>query len=514
MPELKSKKSGKTWKDAQSFYNDYIQADPSAKSHSPDDLWEAARTSGGYDFADDAPQPVATQPPPTATPGKPFSLGNMLYNLPSSFMKQGKEMLVGAGEILRNSNPNFMSDPGTLASKMARGESLPGPTQIIKAVKDDYANFYGGGNFLSNLEKDPARVAADAASLIPIIGWGAKAAGMAKTAKVLNKIATVADLASSPIPMAAEVVGRAPMLANKLAKKSMTYALKLPADTAIEAGEKLRDFALKEKIPMSMKGRSQAKKGFEQSNRDMKALEIDATDRGVDIDPNNIRSIAHEKVRHGNEGITPHESEAIQMVDSIIDDPKNYASGPVSPIHAAGVRSRVNASSKPKPNTINTEKRGLESQAFLAVGDATRKELGRNIPGHRDAAIRAMNFHDAYEAADRVQRALRNSSVIDHSQTGAMGASVGNVFTGNVVSPVVAGTAMKILHTPERVSQAAIKIYSKSPTSLRRLDLKTRKPAQYGGQALKQVGKPNPLRPFAEDDEQKQVNPLRPFPEE
>ncbi len=94
MPELKSKKSGKTWRDAQSFYNDYIQADPSAKNHSPDDLWEAARTSGGYDFADDTPQPVATQPPPTATPSKPFSFSNMLYNLPGSFMKQGKEMLV------------------------------------------------------------------------------------------------------------------------------------------------------------------------------------------------------------------------------------------------------------------------------------------------------------------------------------------------------------------------------------------------------------------------------------
>ena len=537
MPELKSKKSGKTWKDAQSFYNDYIQVDPSAKNHSPDDLWEAARTSGGYDFIDDAPQPAATQPPPTAAPSKPFSFGNMLRNLPGSFAKQAQDMGTGAVAAFKYLDPFMINPTGNMYAQAVRSineNGVGGATQsgiqtasnVLGAVKDQYKDRYFNGKFLENLENDPAAIAADVASFVPVAGWAAKTAGMAKTAKALNKAAYVADAFSSPIPAAAQIVGRAPMVANKVARSGMTYSLQLPKEMHANprAGarrlpsqaDKLASFALDNGINAGASGQRKADKLYVSSLDEMKKLESQATQGGIPINPTEIESTAKDLIAKTNRATPEDLAAAHSEVDRVLKAGTNFPdlTQPYSPNHAADVRARLNASTPPEPNVLHTPASALRKKAEVAVGHGVRQELARKIPGHRDASIRSMQANQVGEAIQGVKMGRANGGIIEHANSGSLGLAAGNIIKGKVFSPIVMGLGAKTLHGPEIVSSIATKIHSKSPTSLRKLDLKTRKGAQPVGQALKQVGKPNPLRPFAEDDEPQQVNPLRPFPEE
>jgi len=520
MPELKSKKSGKIWKDAQSFYNDYIQADSSAKSYSPDDLWEAARTSGGYDFADDTPQSVAAQPPPTTTTSsKPFSPVQMVKNLPRSFAKQGQEMAAGAGEIMRNVSPNAVYDPRSIVGKavanpgsVSPGSIWNGITDTINAVKKDYSDFYGGGNFLANLEQDPARVAADAASLIPIIGWGAKAAGLGKTASTLGKTARVLDIASNPVAMASEAVARAPIPLNWAAKHLQESAMSFPKDVPIANRKTQTKHALNHGIKMTEGGADKAKAGYSQSVQALHDIENKATANGVDMDVAKIEKRATSKPPTGG---TKFVDQFNNEVADIMSDPLHFGGQPVvSPNKAAKVRKNLNASVQPQYGTVNDQSLSMRKDAEKAVLEATKAELG-TIPTQKAAAVRSGRWGAVAERADSVARATRGFSAIDHAQPGALGATVGHGLGGKFLEPVQIGALAKLLHAPQNMSRVATSIYSRNPKAVAAGARTLQSPGlQATSNVLKQAGKPNPLRPFAEDDEPQQVNPLRPFPEE
>lgn len=519
MPELKSKKSGKTWKDAQSFYNDYIQVDPSAKNHSPDDLWEAARTSGGYDFADDAPQPVATQPPPTATPSKPFSPVQMAKNLPRSLAKQGQEMVTGAGEIMRNVSPNAVYDPKSIVGKAVANPGSVSPGSIwngiidtINAVKKDYSDFYGGGNFLANLEQDPARVAADAASLIPIIGWGAKAAGLGKTASTLGKTARVLDISSNPVAMASEAVARVPKPLNRVAMNLMESSLSFPKDVKAKVRVAQSKHALQHGITMTEKGADKAKVGYGKAVENLHDIENKATASGLDMDVNRIKSKAMANPPTGGSQFA---GKFGDEVTDIIADPMHFGGQPVvSPNQAATVRKNLNKSVQPEYGTIKDQSLSLRKDAEKAVLDATKSELG-TIPRQKAAAVKSGKWGAVAERAESVSLAMRGRSVVDTAQPGAMGAAIRQGAGLHLFEPTQIGAVAKLLHTPKHMSRAANKIYSINPRAVSREARKIQSPGiQATSNVLKQAGKPNPNRPFAEDDEPQQVNPLRPFPEE
>lgn len=521
MPEIKSKKSGKTWKDAQSFFNDAVSVDPSLKSHSPDDLWNAAQSNEGYEVigAPVAVNPSVANTSPTSTrPASEFSPIKMAKNFPGSFMKQGKQMVQGIPTVIAAANPILSSHSGlqevaskglvpTLTSKFDQAK------QIGSNVYDEYKDRYFSGNFLQRLEEDPAAIAADAASLIPLVGWGAKAAGLAKTAKTLGTVGRVADFASSPVPWAAEAVTRAPMVGNKIAKAGMTYALKLPPDTTVEAGQRLRDFTLKNRVDMGMSGRSRARKEYGKANDKLKQLETDATTAGMDINRANVSRDATSAIAKQNSADSRSLSRATDAVERKIDDQMNFGGQPViPPTQAADIRKRMNASSAPKTGLVaHTSKESLEKQAEVAVANGIRQELGNAIPGHRETALNAMDWHDAFEAADRVQRGSRNASFIDHGQSAAMGAGVGNIFHGNLVAPAVIGGTAKFLHTPERVSKISIGLYNENPITLRRAWNKANKITPGASNLIKASAQKDPGRPF--DEGQQPTDPSRPFKE-
>lgn len=519
MPELKSKKSGKTWKDAQSFYNDYIQVDPSAKGYSPDDLWEAARTGDGYDFTDDTQQPVVTQPPPTATPSKPFNPVQMAKNFPSSFAKQGQEMVAGAGEIMRNVNPNAIYDPKSIAGQMIRSKEPPTISGILSgianagsAIKKDYTDFYGGGNFLANLEKDPARVAADAASLVPIIGWGAKAAGMSGKAATIAKAGRYMDIASNPVAMASEAVAMAPKLLNRVAMNLMESSLSFPKDVKAKVRVAQSKHALQHGITMTEEGADKAKAGYGKAVENLHNIENKATASGLDMDVNRIKSKAMANPPTGGSQFA---GKFGDEVSDIISDPMHFGGQPVvSPNQAAKVRKNLNKSVQPEYGTIKDQSLSLRKDAEKAVLEATKSELG-TIPRQKAAAVRAGKWGSIAERAESVSLAMRGKSVVDTAQPGAMGSAIRQGVGMRFFEPTQVGALAKLLHTPKHMSRAANLIYSVNPKAVAAGARKLQSPGlQATSNALKQTGKPNPNRPFAEDDEPQQVNPLRPFPEE
>lgn len=490
MPELRNRKSKKVWYDRESFYRDAVALDPDLKAHSPQAVWDAYSKDPDYEVGG---QVSASQPLPTTQepPAAGFSPTNALFNLPGSFMKQAKQMGQGVLGALRQANPEALMDTGSLASKaVASGAPVKyltdSASEAGSAIKKDYSDFYTSGKLLKNIEEDPARLLADVATVAGPLGWMAKAGGFGRVAKGVSMVGDAANMLSSPVAIPSKIAGKIPAASKAMSEKGMTYALKLPPETTIEAGERLRDFALKNKLDMGMTGRAKSKQGYKREVRNMSEMERNST---ADIDKTDVQLSARKAVSKGNRATDDKLADAYASVDKAIEAPVNFGGQPIiSPVKAADIRKRMNESAAPKRDTVRDVKSSLEAQGEQAVADAIREKLGEAIPGHRDTALRAMDFHDAYEAADRVQRGMRNSSLVDHMQTSSLGAPVSSVFKGHPFTPASIGAVGKFLHTPEKISKLAIKGYVQNPKAIEASIGQLRSPAARGMfNAAKQV---------------------------
>lgn len=506
MPPIESKSSKKRWADINAFHADVVKADPSWQGSKPEDLLAAIQGNPDYTILSDEP------------PSAGFSVGNMISNFPGSFKRNAENMGRGLKELYTQYSPmSPVNRPGSKEQIQSQLSSWQNPQSPVDKITDavsntakEYKDFYLGGNFLKNLEQDPARVAADVATVAFPLGRIAKAAGMAKTASTIGKIGTAADIVSSPIPAVSKAIETIPKISNPIAERAMTYAMKNPPNTELWKSKRGAKFALNEEIPMGPQGRVKAYRAYKKSVREMSRMERDATSAGVDIDANQIKADALGKAPKSS---TTDADKFSQHVEDVMADPMHYGGQPVvSPSKAAEVRMNLNESVKPKVGVVDSPEGSLLTQGRNAVLESTREAIGNAIPGHRQMAGRAMDFHDTFEAADRVSRGMRNSSVIDHSNTGAIGASAGHLLSGKVTSPVELGFFAKALHTPELVSKAAIKSYVKDPKAFAASARSIRSPqVQAIGNTFKTAGRKDPSKPFAEDNNE--VDPSRPFKE-
>jgi len=547
MPEIKSKKSGKVWKDAQSFYNDHLQADPELKQFTPEELWQSAQSDGNYELGQGQvdPQPqvpsqvnsASTQPPPSGPVG---FVGKALWNLPGSFVRQAKQMGTGLVEAARLANPNALFDPGSFHSKAvftgSPGKMHARPYDEIldyyakgiadtgSAIKKDYQDFYTGGNFLRNVESDPARVAADVASLMPIVGWAAKAGGFSKVASMASKVGAAADMASSPVPYATRAVSAASAGANAVARSGMKWSLQLPKNST-KPGMRtaLAEYALRNKLPMTAKGAKRADHLFEQEYGNMTQMESDATARGVLIEPSDIRSSANKEYSRGSIDSTQR-SKFSDEVDGIMSDEDNFGlsgapgqSFPVTPSRAGEIRKRLNRGTMPnkdawqnQPEVANNPTKML---AAKSVNKGIKSELASKIPGHGKAANRAQMAKRASDQAHTIAGNSDAASSIEHTHPYVVGANINNAIHGNANAASFWGSAAKALHTPQTVSRGSVAIFNPDIMRLHRDMISARKPLpRTMFNASKQFGKPDESRPFKK--EEKIVNdPSRPFQE-
>lgn len=139
-----------------------------------------------------------------------------------------------------------------IASKLS-GEEDPEKQNVLNALLGEYADSYGSwSGFKNKLYNDPAFIGMDAATLIPGVGAGAKAAGFAKTAKALSVAEKVLDpvqgaiaVTKVPFKVAASVGKGVSSAASGVPKAALDMAQEIGA-SGDKAGQKVfQDFAMK-----------------------------------------------------------------------------------------------------------------------------------------------------------------------------------------------------------------------------------------------------------------------------
>lgn len=513
MPDIRSKKSGQQW-NKDSFYKYQLEGNPDYKQYTPDQIWQAAQSDPEFEVMTDAPPEQSG-----------FDAGQALSNFPSSFMGQAKQMVTGLKDAFNYAGPySAFSNDRNITSDIAANPS--GVMETAKTIpgawwqdtKDYWTN-------PKRIEQDPARGFSDAAMLLGPLAWGSRAAGLARFASGFGKAATVADMASSPVPWVARGIAKVPDITNPIAESAMDYALKFPHKVPLGYRRNLRDLALQwgQWSPTEL-GAMKAQRKYKQALRDQRGLELNATNAGVDVDTGNIMTSARKDVVRGNRATPAEEAAAVAAVDDILNQPTNVNKQPViSPVRAADIRTRMNEATPPNPAsspvgiTVNTPAQNLTAQARTAIGDAVRAELDRVIPGHRAKSLEAMKFHDLEAQADAIARHATGDSIIDHSNVGAMGAAAGHLVKGSLLAPVEMGFLAKKLHAPKHMASLANLLYSKNPGQLKGRMKLFQAPESAGiGGAVKAATRTNDKqkekRPF--DESNSKSNPARPFPED
>src|SRR3990167_3199722 len=122
------------------------------------------------------PEPVqGLESPPAKTEGLGFRPGEMLSNVPSSFIKQAKAVLWDLPKAAAESLIHYAKNPNQYLSDLKiTPKYLP---DIARIIKDDYSSYYDPDSLGSNITEDPMRPVADFAGLASIAGGGLATTG-------------------------------------------------------------------------------------------------------------------------------------------------------------------------------------------------------------------------------------------------------------------------------------------------------------------------------------------------
>lgn len=197
--------------------------------------------------------------PPSLDGG--FSFKEMVKNIPSSAVSEGKEMLSVVAHPQQTKNALTGLGAG-LIEKAIPGEQ--NHEHYVDAVKKFYSDRYGGfDNFKKTLEKDPIGTLADVASILSGLGGvtkgGAKVAGkvatipgaitktgsvLAETGKALEPLNIIAKGVIAPFKLIPQKIP------ESLYRKAAIMSTTIPAKDRVSAIKT----ALKEGIPLTQKG--------------------------------------------------------------------------------------------------------------------------------------------------------------------------------------------------------------------------------------------------------------------
>ncbi len=493
--KLKSKRTGQEWSTPQEYFSYAVskattpEQKQSIEQMGPEQVWQAATSSGKFDVVSTPAQ--ATQ----STPDKSFSgvlaenfnripyLGvpdigmipgvrrtEVIKNMPGSAVKAVAGVVTGIPSLI-----GAVYDVGKdVVNQGSLSPAIKAGKGAIKAIAEDYGDYYLGDDVSGNIEKDPFRLISDIAA---IASTGVSSSSRLRSATGVS--AAGVDAASlNPlqlIPSSETIKAAQDKLGNFIYRQS----LNLPRSVPMPERKEIAAFGVEKGIRMSEEGQAKAKGIFKESASGMKQASQQEELKGTLIDPQYAQSKVDKAVSEFD--IDPRERQYAENIAGRtmqnVFPPTVFPNtpGPIAPMMAEKVKEKLNRNLEKlqgNRNRINTTKSSIAESVKMAILDGIREAQGHAITDTIMIDGKPYSYREAGKVAS-LSKKMENIAeslvaLMDTSAAGTSsmteGAAVGSALRGQAFTPSQIGWISKYVMRPDVMSGLGIQLVKSSKT--------------------------------------------------